>query len=183
MKKFIPIIMLIVLFLGGCKTAAKIPLLKNSLPMCEVLKLWGSPNQKIQVGSTRKDYPVELWQYGFKKGNSVSGKKENWVLIFVDSELYLCIGDDPDRIFKELLSLGVYDEQQVEFLENQKSSQDAATKAEENRRTMEIIRTYQFYQNTQMQIQTQQLMQTIRRQQMYIPPPVPPTPPAKPIRQ
>ena len=183
MKKFIPIIMFIVLFLGGCKTATKIPQLKNSLSMSEVLNLWGNPDQKIQVGATRGNYPVELWEYSFEKGHSISGKQEKWVLIFVDSELYLCIEDDPDRIFKELVSLGVYDEQQIEFLENNKASQDAATKAEENRRTMEIIRTYQFFQNTQMQIQTQQLMQTITRQQMHIPPPVLPTPPAKPIRQ
>ncbi|MBU1086042.1 MAG: hypothetical protein KKD05_00825 [Candidatus Omnitrophica bacterium] len=180
MKKLLLIFMISALFLGGCKTTARIPMLKNSLTPKAVIELWGNPLEKIQAGSTPKNYPVELWKYSFKKGHSLSGKPEEWVLIFVDSELYLCTEDNPDKIFQELLNLGVFDDEEITLLENQESLQNAATKAEENRRTMDIIRTYQFYQNTQMQIQTQQLLQTLRQQPVYIPPPAPP---AKQIRQ
>lgn len=182
MRKFLPVFILLTFILGGCVTTPKIPPLKNSLSFDAVIELWGNPKERIQVGTTSANYPVEIWKYIFEKGRSASSKKEEWVLIFVDSELYLWTEDDPDKIFKELVNLGVYDDEQIDLLRNQESLQNAATKAEENRKTMEIIRTYQFYQNTQMQIQTQQLLQTIRRQQIYIPPALPPAPPAKPIR-
>lgn len=172
--------MIIALFLGGCKTTAKIPQLTNSLSIKSVIELWGDPQEKTQVGTTPKKYPVELWKYSFKKGHSLSGKPEEWVLIFVDSELYLWLEDDPDKIFKELLTLGVYGDEEMSFLENQNSQQNPAIKAEETRRTMDILHTYQLYQNTQMQIQTQQLLQTLRQQPVYLPPPAPP---ARQIRQ
>ncbi|MFH1062716.1 MAG: hypothetical protein V1747_07540 [Candidatus Omnitrophota bacterium] len=183
MKKFLCVFILFGFILGSCAPRAKMPQLQNSLSLSSVIELWGDPKEKIQVGTTSQNYPVELWKYSFKKNSSISGNQEEWVLIFVDSELYFWAEDDPDKIFKELVNLGVYDQEQIELLENKASLQNTATKTEENRKTMEIIRTYQFYQNTQMQIQTQQLMQTIRRQQIYIPPPLPPAPPAKPIRQ
>jgi hypothetical protein len=183
MKKYLLVFILFAFILASCAPKAKMAQLQNSLSPSAVIQLWGNPQEKIQVGTTSKNYPVEIWKYSFKKNHSLSGKQENWVLIFVDSELYFWTEDNPDKVFKELVSLGVYDQKQLDYLENQEYLQDAATKAKETRDTLETIRNYQLYQNTQMQIQTQQLMQTIRRQQMYVPPPVPPALPAKPIRQ
>jgi hypothetical protein len=174
MKNLFCWIILISLIAGGCAGPDRKPELKNSLSPDSVKQLWGDPQEIIQVGKTNDGYPVEVWEYRFKKDTDL------WVLIFVDSELYFWAKNDPEKIFEQLITLGVYDQDKFELLEKEKELNRAATQAEENRKTMEIIRTYQFYENIKMQIQTQQIMQTIQRQQLQLPPNLPPPPPAKP---
>ena len=177
MKKFIYLFIIFAVIAGGCARKPVLAPLKNSLPAEEVKLLWGSPKEIINIGVSSQNYPVEVWEYESNKG------KDNWVLIFVDSELFFWEKNNPEKIFEQLINLGVYDRDEFKFIQ-EKSLENSVNQAEETRRTMEVIRTFQFYENVRMQTQTQQIINTIQRPQPHRPPPLPPAPPVKqPIRQ
>lgn len=138
--------------------------------MEKVASLWGQPMEKVTAGVTSNNYPVELWVY--HRNGTLLRKGEECTLIFVDKELYLWAFNDPDRVFKTLLQLGVFQEEASNFglLQYQQSLRDSVEQSEQNRKTLETIRSYENFKNTQMQIQTMQQMQTIRQQQLRPPP-------------
>lgn len=174
---------IIMLFLcSGCATLhKKTAQLECGLTMDKVIALWGQPKDTIKVGLTPNNYSVEVWEYS-RKGVPAVKKDEDAVLIFVDGELYQWAINDPEFVFKTLVELGVLQPEESEpgLIEYQRSLQKSAEEAVQTQRTLEIIRAYEQFKNTQMQIQTMQQLQTIRQQQI-IPPPQPPVQP--PVRQ
>lgn len=147
-----------------------------------MIELWGEPAEKVKVGLTENNYPVEVWTY-HQKALALLRKEEYCVLIFVDSELYSWAINEPEFIFAELVKLGALKEEITDFTQtqNQKSMQDAANQAEQIRKMMEVIRTYNFFQNTQRDIQTMQNIRNMQQQQLILPPP--PQRPARPLQR
>ncbi len=134
------------------------------------------------VALTPNNYAVEVWEY-YRKGVPAFRKEEDAILIFVDGELYQWAINDPEFVFKTLVELGVLppEESEPAFLEYQRSLQKSAEEAVRAQKTLETLRAYEQYKNTQMQLQTMQQLQTIRQQQIVPPPPLPPVQP--PVRQ
>ncbi|MFH1094024.1 MAG: hypothetical protein V1739_07730 [Candidatus Omnitrophota bacterium] len=161
----------------------------HGMTEAQVIELWGQPAEKVKVGLSKNNYPVEVWTY-HQKALALLRKEEYCVLIFVDGELYNWAINEPDFIFQELVKLGTLKPGATDFTrsQDQKSMQDAANQAEQTRKMMEVIRTYNFFQNTQRDMQTMQdikTMQNIRNMQQQRPllPPPPPQSPARPLRQ
>jgi len=179
MKRYLVILLIIAFLVPGCSGLKKqISQLDHGLSQKKILELWSEPTEKVHAGTTRSGYAVVLWIY-IEKANET-------VLIFVDGELYNWIVNDPEAVFKELQNLDIQsaDASRFGLMQYQKSLQDSANEAIKTQRTMDIIRSYQNHKTIQMQMQTQQIMQTIRQQQMRQPPPAPPPPPpARPHRQ
>lgn len=181
---YVALLLIFLLILPGCATLKnKTTNLSHGLTKAQVIELWGEPKEKVQLGLSKNNYPVEAWEY-YQKAVPFLRKEEDCVLIFVDSELYTWVINDPEAIFKEMVKLGVFKEGISEFSyqQYQKSLQDSATQAIENRKTMDIIRSHQFFQNTQRDIQTMQQIRTMQQQQMRPPPPPPQRPPL-PLRK
>ena len=187
MNRFMSYIALFLVFsfiLSGCATLKKkTTKLSHGLTKAQVIELWGEPKEKVKLGLSKNNYPVEAWEY-YQQAIPLLRKEEDCVLIFVDSELYTWVINNPEAIFKEMVKLGVFKERISEFSyqQYQKSLQDSAIQAIETRKTMEVIRSYQFYQNTQRDIQTMQQIRTMQQQQMR-PPPPPPQRPQQPLRK
>ncbi|MBU4305144.1 MAG: hypothetical protein KJ893_05950 [Candidatus Omnitrophica bacterium] len=184
MRKIILYLLLVLFILPGCATLNKKSRQLNlGLSQEKVIELWGKPADKMPIGITEQNYPVEIWEYT-RKSFFMSKKKELCALIFVDKELYFWAVNDHKRIMEELVKLGVVKEPPMDFelYQYRKSLDDAATQAEQTRKTNETIRTYEFYKNTQMQIEHQRQMQTIQQQQMR-PPVIPPAQPVRPVQQ
>lgn len=172
------------LVLPGCAgQQPKLPDLSPGISQQQVLSLWGQPKERVMVGKTpRNNYPVEVWAY---YGNP-KGKKpgEEYLLIFVDGELYKWAKDDPKFVMIELAELGVIsrEAQQFGMAEYQRRLREAAEKADQTRRALDIIRTFQNYENTRLQIDGYNQMRILQQQQLR---PVPPPPPApeRPVKQ
>ncbi|MBI4846249.1 MAG: hypothetical protein HY810_07240 [Candidatus Omnitrophica bacterium] len=178
MKRFITVCLLLTFFCPGCATLQKKSAkLNHGISQAKVIELFGEPVQKVPVGITEKNLSVEVWEYQNKKVPLLK-KDEFCIIIFVDKELYFWTTDSADKIFEELIKLGVVKEDmQIGPYEQNKALQDSAAQAENMRRTMETIRTYQFFKETQMQIQHQQQIQTLRQNQLF------PTPkPVQPVQ-
>ncbi|MCP4650728.1 MAG: hypothetical protein GY853_11710 [PVC group bacterium] len=176
MKKIVLILILIMFTVYGCSGACKKkPELENGLTAEEVIQSWGEPTQKIALGVTRNNFPVQVWEYRQKRC-----KKKIYSLIFVDEELYSWAVDDHAAIMNTLHKLGVVKEEKTDFGIQQYHQwlNSIAEEAQKTKRTMDTINSYQNYQNTQMQIQHQQQMRILRQQQIP-PPPIPPRQPKK----
>ncbi|MFH1460596.1 MAG: hypothetical protein ABIG64_09560 [Candidatus Omnitrophota bacterium] len=168
------VILLIICTSLGCAEKKDRLILKNGLSSALIIESWGQPTEKIKAGLTKKNYPVEVWEY--------TEKKETTMLIFVDQELYAWSINDPEFILKELAQLDILEKKSEYLLTPSKEFLDRQTNIDEqNRRTMETIKTYQLFKETQQQIQNQQIMQTIRQQQLR--PPVQPVEPIRPIHR
>jgi len=170
--------------LPGCATLkTKTSKLSHGLSQAEVISIWGEPKEKVKLGLSKNNYPVEAWEY-YQKPIPFFRKQQDCVLIFVDGELYSWVIDDPEAIFKLMVGLGVFKEQfsEFSFQQYQKSLQDSANQAIEIKKNMDIIRSYQLYQNTQRNLQTIRQMRTLQYQQMQ-PPPPPPQRPLPPQRK
>ena len=134
------------------------------------------------VGKTpRNNYPVEVWAYyGKSKGKK---PEEEYLLIFVDGELYKWAKDDPKFVMTELAQLGVISREAQQFgtAEYQRRLREAAEKAEQTRRAMDIIRTFQNYENTRLSIESYNQMRILQQQNLrpILPPPPPPERPVK----
>ena len=177
-------LLIITLILPGCATLnKKASKLSHGLSQSEVIALWGEPEEKVKLGLSKNNYPVEAWEY-YQKAIPFLRKQQDCVLVFVDEELYNWVIDDPETIFKLMVELGVFKENLSEFSfqQYQKSLQDSATQAIETRKTMDIIRSHQLYENTQRNMQTIQQMRTLQYQQMQ-PPSPPPQQPLPPQRK
>ena len=132
-------ILFILLLLCGCATLKKkSSQFSHGLSQAKVIELWGNPTEKVKAGFSKNNYTVEVWTY-HKKKSILFAKEEYCVLIFVDSELYSWAINDPDFIFKELVSLGALKPEKNKFgdSQSQKTLQDAATQAEQTRKMME----------------------------------------------
>ena len=182
-RYYIAVLLISSLLLPGCATLKK----KSSefahgMTQAQVIEIWGEPGEKVKVGISKNNYPVEIWTYHQK---ALLAEEEYCVLIFVDSELYSWAINEPEVIFAELVKLGALKPGETAFTraQSQKSMLDAVNQAEETRRLMEVIRTYNFFQNTQrdmrtmQDIKTMQNMRNIQQQQM-----LPPPPPQRPMR-
>ncbi len=150
----------------------------------QVIELWGAPEEKVKIGVTKNNYPVEVWTY-HQKALTLFRKEEYCVLIFVDGELYNWAINEPELIFQELVKLGALKPGATDLtrMQNQKSLQDAVNQIEQTRKMMEVIRTYHFFQNTQRDIQTMQNIRIMHQQQQMLPPPPPPQRPARPLQR
>ena len=182
-KTILAIIMLLFVCPGCATLHTKSAQLENGLSMEKISALWGRPNDTIKVGLTPDNYVVEVWEYR-RKAFSLFRKEEDAVLIFVDGELYQWAINDPEFIFKTLVQLGVLKPNELDMglSEYQRSLRNSAEEAVRTQKTLEIIRSYENFKNTQMQIQTMQQLQTIRQQQI-LPPPQPVQQPVRPQRQ
>ncbi len=163
--------LIICLITCGCAAPGKkLPSLEHGFTRENVTQLWGNPTQKSTVGRTRDNYSVEVWEYYKKK--SLSKKEETYILIFVDGELYSWAVNNPAFAFKELAKLGVlrFDPLTFEAQQNQLRLQSITEQAQQTRKTMEIIRTYQDINNTRLQLLDQQ-QRRILHQQLLFPPP------------
>lgn len=175
MKKpftYIALLLVLSFALTGCATLKKkTNKLSHGLTKAQVLEIWGEPKEKVKLGLSKNNYPVEAWEY-YQGAIPFFKKEEDCVLLFVDSELYTWVINDPEAIFKEMVKLGVFkkDISEVGFQQYQRSLQDSATQAIEIRKTMDIIRSHQLFQNTQRDIQTMQQMRTLQQQQIQFPP-------------
>lgn len=188
-RYYIAVLLISSLIVPGCATLKK----KSSdfahgMTQAQVIELWGKPEEKAKVGLSKNNYPVEIWTYHQK---ALMRKEEYCVLIFVDNELYNWAINEPDLIFQELVKLGALKPGETAFTQtqSQKSMMDAVNQVEETRRLMEVIRTYNFFQNTQRDMQTMQdikTMQNIRNMQQQrpmLPPPPPIQRPQRPLQK
>ena len=188
MKKYFVLIILSAFLISGCAAFnQKTQTLSHGLTPKEVIALWGEPQDKTGLGLTKDNYPVEIWVYSQKA--SLFHAAHECVLIFVDSELYRWITDDPKAVFEELAVLGVIkkDDSYFGLEQYKKSLQDSANQAIETNKLLEVIRSYKMHETTMRDIQTMQQIRTIQQQNIkpVLPPPPPPPPqkPAEPIRK
>lgn len=188
---YISVLLIITLILPGCATLKKkSSVFAHGMTKNQIIDAWGQPEEKVKVGMSKNNYPVEIWTY-HSKALTFLRKEEYCVLIFVDDELYKWAINEPELIFQELVKLGALKPGETSFTQgqSQKSMLDAVNQAQETRRLMEIIRTYNFFQNTQRDLQTMQdikTMQNIRnmqQQQQMLPPPPPPQRPPRPLQR
>ncbi len=191
MRYYIVFLLIILITLPGCATLKKkSSKFSHGMTQAQVIEIWGEPEEKVKVGLSKNHYPVEIWTY-HQKALTLFRKEEYCVLIFVDNELYNWAINEPEFIFQELVKLGALKpgENDITNTQNQKSMMNAVNQAEETRKLIEIIRTYNFFQNTQRDIQTMQdikTMQNIRnmqQQRLMIPPPLPQQTPPRPIQK
>ncbi len=180
MKASLGLLIMITFILGGCTTYSKnVKKLSHGLSKQQVVELWGNPQQKTAMGFSRENHPVELWFYSQKAASSRHGHE--YVLIFVDSELYRWFVDNPKGVFNTLAALGVIKKKNAELglEEYQRSLQNSVNQAIQTQKLMELINSYKMNEVTQRNIQTMQQMQTIRQQQIHpvAPPPPPPRAP------
>ena len=161
----------------GCAGKKK-PLITNGLPQEQVQELWGEPSYTIPLGMTKKEYPVEVWEYQQK--GSFFRRSITHTLVFVDKELYGWAVNDSEAIMEMLDKLGIVPENKIDFnTQNyQQWLNSVAVKAQRTKQTMDTIQTYKNHQMIQMQIQHQQQIRILQQQQM----PPPPKPP-RPIKQ
>jgi len=177
------VLVLICLFACGCATISrKSHSLDHGQSREQVTAILGHPAEKVIPGKTPEGYLVEIWRYHKKK--SFFFQEEELFLMFVDGEAYLWSLNNSDVIFGELIKLKVLNEEILPALgESRKSADENAIRAIETQKIMEILRSYQSYENTQRDIQTMQQMQTIKQQQLMPPPPPLLQKPAQPVKK
>lgn len=175
MKKVICILIIFTLINCGCATLSKKKQnLTPGLTQQEIVQLWGEPKEKIKSGYTPKHQLVEVWEY-LEKRFLWFKKEKDYILIFIDAKLYSFALNDPSFAFKTLCELGVLklDALGMDELQYQQMLRNLAEQAEKTRKTIEIIRTYQNFNTTQLQLQNQRTQQQIRllQQQQLLPQP------------
>ncbi|RKY36418.1 MAG: hypothetical protein DRP78_03735 [Candidatus Omnitrophota bacterium] len=186
MKKIIFISLFIITILCGCNESEdQISSLINGASKQSIINALGKPAKKVFAGKTKDNYPVEVWEYKYKK-NILSLKKTQLLsMIFVDDELYSWVLNDPDFVLKELAELGALnltpsDINSAQYLHMLRTTVENAQKTQ---KTLETIQLYQNFKNTQMQIQTQQQIRIIEQQKLINTPRPPPPPPPSPTQQ
>ena len=173
-KLFFLLFPFLLLSLGCAAGRYKSASLVSQIGQNELIKLWGDPIQKVNIGYTPDNKLVEIWEY-YEKGFLFFKKDSDYILIFLEGKLYSWAVNDPTFVFRQLTELGVlkpdaggYDQQYLQMLRT------TAEQAEQTRKTLEIIRTYQNFNTTRQQLIEQQNQQQrffLQQRQLNIPAP------------